>query len=235
MIIDTYGPPRYKEINPGIFTIATFPFLFGVMFGDIIHGLLWLIFGSYLCLASDKIKNSNSGLKGMLAGRYFFAMMGFFATYVGFLYNDMTSVMLNLFGSCYDFKKDYVPEDNWVVRSDPECVYPFGIDPIWGKSSNEITYINSFKMKMAVIIGVIHMMFGIFMRGWNNINTKSAIDFIFEFLPMTIFMSAAFVFMDALIIYKWLTDFSTINGNEGVSIITIMINMPMGLMGGGKD
>ena len=34
-IVDTYGVPRYKEVNPGLFTIITFPFLFGVMYGDI--------------------------------------------------------------------------------------------------------------------------------------------------------------------------------------------------------
>jgi len=43
-IIDTYGIPKYKEINPTVFTIVTFPFLFGVMFGDIGHGgLLFII------------------------------------------------------------------------------------------------------------------------------------------------------------------------------------------------
>ncbi|ETO36186.1 vacuolar proton ATPase 100-kDa subunit, partial [Reticulomyxa filosa] len=37
-IVDTYGVPRYKEFNPAIPTIITFPFLFGVMYGDIFHG-----------------------------------------------------------------------------------------------------------------------------------------------------------------------------------------------------
>ena len=30
-IVNTYGIPRYGEVNPGIFTIVTFPFLFGIM------------------------------------------------------------------------------------------------------------------------------------------------------------------------------------------------------------
>lgn len=37
-LIDAYGVASYREANPGIYTIVTFPFLFGVMFGDAGHG-----------------------------------------------------------------------------------------------------------------------------------------------------------------------------------------------------
>lgn len=43
--MNTYGMPRYREINPGLFNIVLFPFLFGVMFGDIGHGFIVFIFG----------------------------------------------------------------------------------------------------------------------------------------------------------------------------------------------
>jgi len=36
--VNTYGVPRYREANPALFTMASFPFLFGVMYGDIGHG-----------------------------------------------------------------------------------------------------------------------------------------------------------------------------------------------------
>ena len=48
-IVNTYGVPLYKELNPAYFTIVTFPFLFGVMFGDVFHGAILLGFSLYLC------------------------------------------------------------------------------------------------------------------------------------------------------------------------------------------
>lgn len=55
-IVDTYGVPRYQEANPALLTIVTFPFLFGVMYGDIGHGGLVLLFGSYLIISYEKVR-----------------------------------------------------------------------------------------------------------------------------------------------------------------------------------
>lgn len=54
-IVDTYGVPSYKEINPAIFTTVTFPFLFGVMFGDMGHGILLFAFATGLLCFGHRV------------------------------------------------------------------------------------------------------------------------------------------------------------------------------------
>jgi V-type H+-transporting ATPase subunit a len=225
-IVVTYGTPNYKEINPTTFNLVTFPFLFGIMFGDIGHGSLLFFFSIYLCWNNESLKNSS--LRVLLKIRYLMLSMGFFATYCGFIYNDMMSMPLNLFGSCYTNVESTASTEEHshgtaVVRA-PDCIYPFGFDPKWYLSSAEISFFNSFKMKFAVIIGVAQMALGVILKGLNSIHHKSGVEFFFEFIPQFIFLVALFGFMDLMIILKWLTDWK---GKEGMapSIITQMINI----------
>lgn len=72
------------------------------MFGDIGHGFLLFMFGLYLVFKHQEIKKSSSIFSALVPHRYLFALMGFFATYCGFVYNDFLSMNLNLFDSCYN-------------------------------------------------------------------------------------------------------------------------------------
>lgn len=103
LIVNTYGVPTFGEANPAVFTVVSFPFLFGVMFGDIGHGLLLLGAAGFLCWFADSLKKvDDSSLQLAVWMRYLLLMMGFFATYMGFIYNDFMSIPLHLFGDgCY--------------------------------------------------------------------------------------------------------------------------------------
>jgi vacuolar-type H+-ATPase subunit I/STV1 len=48
------------QVNPAVFTIMTFPFLFAVMFGDFGHGLIMLLFALALVF-SEKTLGKVSG------------------------------------------------------------------------------------------------------------------------------------------------------------------------------
>jgi len=93
-------------------------------------------------------------------------------------------------------------------------VYPFGIDPIWYQSTDEINFTNSFKMKVAVILGVAQMLLGTFMKGANALYFGHKVEFIFVFITQVALMVALFGFMDYLIIVKWVTDWSTLPSDK---------------------
>jgi len=210
--VNTYGVPRYREANPALFTAATFPFLFGVMYGDIGHGTFLFLCGLYLIWNEKANDNARLGemAAGLHAGRYMIVMMGFFAIYAGFMYNDCFSLALNLFGSRWNYYgQDSGEVEEGVVASQTsnygseESVYPFGLDPAWKVSANELLFFNSFKMKLSVIFGIIQMFAGTCLKGCNAIYFGEKLDFLFEFLPMVAFASSLFVYMIVLIIMKW--------------------------------
>jgi len=92
-IVNTYGIPMHKEINPAVFAIVTFPFLFGVMFGDVGHGFLWFFIGTVLCIMNSSLKK-NAGMEGALKLRYLFLMMGLFSMFTGLIYNEFFAIPL---------------------------------------------------------------------------------------------------------------------------------------------
>lgn len=89
-------------------------------------------------------------------------MMGIFSTFCGLIYNDFLSIPIPISNSCYVLNNDeYIRLNN--------CEYPIGMDHTWHHSKNSISFINSFKMKFSIVIGVIHMLIGITMKGLNCI------------------------------------------------------------------
>jgi len=215
--VNTYGIPRYREANPALFTAATFPFLFGVMYGDIGHGT-FLLFAGIMLVKNEK---KNEGVKqdelseGMHIGRYMILMMGFFAVYAGFIYNDCFSLGLNLFGSRYEFsgQEDMSVEEGDVAYQlaeygSDESVYPFGLDPMWHVTANELLFFNSFKMKLSVIFGIIQMFFGTCLKGVNAVYFGEKLDLYLEVLPMMVFAASLFIYMVVLIFMKWSIDWN---------------------------
>ena len=64
--------------------------------------------------------------------------MGFFSIYCGFIYNDFAGFNMNFFSSCFTPPPHPAKDEEFKqfrpFHSAPDCVYVFGIDPIWGRA-----------------------------------------------------------------------------------------------------
>ena len=199
------------------------------MFGDIGHGLIMFIFGLYLVFNNNSIKKSSFAFASDL--RYMVLMMGFFAFYCGWVYNDFLGMDLNIFGSCYTIQKQNDGKEI-ILPPDQNCIYPFGIDPIWGVANNELIFVNSLKMKIAVIIAIIHMVLGVIMKFFNAAYFKRKLEIFFEFIPQMLFLGLLFGYMDFLIIFKWLKPWDTTPTSEHLPPSIISTMMDIGLQTG---
>eukprot|EP00400_MALV-I_sp_L67-5_P000257 gene257-749_t len=232
-LVDTYGIPRYQEANPALFAIISFPFLFGIMYGDIGHGLCLFLAGLYLCLNAEKMqKSQNETMRNLAWARYLVLFMGFFATYAGFMYNDLFSLGISLFDTRWTEEKPSGGTINWSPNFDThnqyqnagyEGPYPFGVDPAWHGATNELLFLNSLKMKLSVLVGVLQMLLGVFLKFGNSMYFKAWLDFVFECIPQLLFMLFFFGYMDFMIMYKWVNPVDTMP-----SIINSLICMGLG-------
>ena len=163
--------------------MVTFGFFIGVMFGDIGHMLMIIPLVIYLG-----------------EGNLWWWTIVWWMGYCGLIYNQFFGLTLGLFSSCYS------TTESFIARED-DCVYPLGIDSVWKVSENQMQFTNSLKMKIAVIIGVIHMLLGLGIRVLNNLRKKDFTDLLLTTIPQIIFLCATFLYMNYLIVYKWLQSY----------------------------
>ncbi|XP_052817361.1 V-type proton ATPase 116 kDa subunit a 1-like isoform X2 [Mya arenaria] len=216
-IVHAYGVAGYREVNPALYTIISFPFLFAVMFGDTGHGFIMFLFGLWMVVSEKKLdqkKNDNEIFKMMFGGRYIILLMGLFSLYTGLIYNDIFSKSLNLFGSSWKFNYTQETLDgSFSLQMKPEDIfddattgaYPLGLDPVWQASINKITFTNSFKMKLSVIMGVLQMASGVLLSVFNHLHFKHYSFVLVQFVPEILFLLCIFGYLLALIFFKWLT------------------------------
>ena len=220
-IVEAYGVARYREVNPAMMTIVTFPFLFAVMFGDFGHGLLMLAAATYMVLNEKALKKRklNEILQMGFDGRYCILLMSVFSVYTGLLYNECFSVPMSLFGrskfacdpddptagdggSCdSQFKSGLVPSS--------DTPYAAGVDPVWHGTKTELLFINSLKMKMSILMGMAQMTLGIFMSLLNFLHEKDWLSIWCEFVPQVVFLGSLFGYLSVLIVAKWVTKGAT--------------------------
>ncbi|KAH0744698.1 hypothetical protein KY290_032691 [Solanum tuberosum] len=207
-IVDAYGIAKYQEVNPAVFTVVTFPFLFAVMFGDWGHGICLFLATLYFILQERKLSGQKLGdiMEMTFGGRYIIMMMALFSIYTGFIYNEFFSVPFEIFGQsaygCHDPScRDATITGLIKVRG----AYPFGVDPKWHGSRSELPFLNSLKMKMSILLGVAQMNLGIILSYFNAKFFQNNVNVWHQFVPQIIFLNSLFGYLSLLIIVKWCT------------------------------
>lgn len=204
-IVDAYGTAKYTEVNPGIYTIVTFPFLFAVMFGDFGHGAIMTIAAFAMIYFENPMSKSklNELVEMAFYGRYIMLLMGIFSIYTGLIYNDAFSKALTLFPSQWEWPHDFEQGASVEATLKDNYRYPFGLDWSWHGTDNELLFANSFKMKLAILLGWAHMTYSLCFSYVNARHFKSKIDIWGNFVPGMIFFQSIFGYLVFCIVYKW--------------------------------
>ncbi|XP_016137352.1 V-type proton ATPase 116 kDa subunit a-like, partial [Sinocyclocheilus grahami] len=242
-IVDAYGVSSYREVNPGerIAIKKTLHFNINIDFINLGHGVIMALFALWMVLYENdrKLKKTRNEIWNIFfEGRYIILLMGIFSVYTGLIYNDCFSKSLNLFGSGWNVRamydhggwNEHVVRSNSFLALDPNVTgvfngpYPLGIDPIWNLASNRLTFLNSYKMKMSVIVGIIHMTFGVVLGVFNHLHFRRTFNLYLIFLPELLFLLCLFGYLVFMIIYKWLF-FTVRDSQTAPSILIHFINM----------
>lgn len=223
-IINAYGTAKYQEVNPGLPTIVTFPFLFAVMFGDLGHGFIMVCAALAMIYWEKPLKKVKDELFGMaFYGRYIMLMMGIFSMYTGLIYNDIFSRSMSLFETAWEWPEDY-RNGSTSASLKGSYRYPIGLDWAWHGAENDLLFSNSFKMKLSILLGWSHMTYSLCLSYINARHFKTPIDIWGNFVPGMIFFQSIFGYLVFTIVYKWSVDWAAV-GKSPPGLLNMLISM----------
>ncbi|MHA1555553.1 MAG: V-type ATP synthase subunit I [Candidatus Heimdallarchaeota archaeon] len=173
-LVNAYGTPGYNEFNTAILIQIFFPIMFGIMFADVGHGLLFALLGVYgLTLQNKKLKTDSfmGEIQGYFkGGAILMIVSGITAMIFGVLFGSYFGVTHEAAG--------YIPEPLWF-------------SPEHGTHNGASAVI--LMLELSLLIGMIHMTIGYVLRFIKNIRQKHFLEAICVTLMWTIFHWSLFI------------------------------------------
>ncbi|MHB1908782.1 MAG: V-type ATP synthase subunit I [Nitrososphaerales archaeon] len=193
----TSGPPVYGEFDPTPILTLTFPIFYGIMFGDLGHGLLMVAVGAliYLRGTADLKK---WGLLLLLSG-------------------ISASIFGLIAGEFFGFELPHYLELAQYVGLEPlkAAISPSNPD---GLAFNSATVF--FFIKLAIYIGIVQLYIGLFVGLYNRVRTRDYWHILASTLPTivgyTFFVILAFAFKDLHFSVSALFSLSSFQGDIGL-------------------
>ena len=155
------GFPRYGEFDPTIIIGIVFPIFFGIMFGDLGHGMVMLLFGLLL------FQRGTPGLKkwGMI-----FAVAGASSSIMGVLVGEAFGLEI----------RQYLPALGQFTVLELVERFHEG-EALATPIINTVTL--KFMLKVTLMLGMLHLISGILIGLWNEVKHKENNEIIIERIP----------------------------------------------------
>ena len=169
------GPPSYGELDPTTLITFTFPIFYGMMFGDVGHGLVLLLFGLFLLYRKAPFFKPWGQV---------FAISGLVAIFFGVLIGEAFGIELHKFIPIESIRHlEFIehPIIHFIHRSEGHL------------PSIEISALRTF-LKILVIMGIIHLALGNLISIYNTAKNKEYDELFAETIPVFL-MFASFVFL----------------------------------------
>ncbi|MHA1126417.1 MAG: V-type ATP synthase subunit I [Candidatus Heimdallarchaeota archaeon] len=188
-LVSAYGVPGYKEFNTAILIQIFFPIMFGIMFGDVIHGALFMLTGFWGLSMRNKVLGTSSfmdEIKGYFKGG---AMLIIVSGAVAMVFG----VLFGSYGGMNHHVNPAIPEPLWFS---PESHDPQAFNP--GASTVILM------LELSLLIGMIHMTIGYVLRLVKEIREKHFKEALLVTIPWIIFHWALFI-----LVFTFGTNFMT--------------------------
>jgi len=173
-LVKAYGIPGYNEFNSAIIIQIFFPIMFGIMFADVGHGLLFTLLGFYGLTLRNKKLGSDSfmdEIKGYFKGGYMLIIV-----------SGISSMIFGvLFGSYFGvnhYVESWVPNALWF---NPEHAVVGHVSPV------------ILMLELSLLVGMVHMTIGYVLRFISNIRHKHYAEAFLATLMWAIFHWGLFI------------------------------------------
>lgn len=151
-----FGIPMYGEVDPSIFMMITFPIFFGIMFGDVGHGLIFLTASLYILYIKKKQISVPDIFKPVVQGADILIICAISSIFFGFLYGE------------------FLGSNEWfrmLTQIEGKPIYSIlGFSGLEEKAAEHKWFITL--MKLCIYIGMFHIVFGLILDIINKATEK---------------------------------------------------------------